>query len=153
MRRPCFECEQTGFLDWADKQEEPCPNGCLPPEPMTDKQKTAYLRTLELADSKTRPAGSRTRPASEADDRRFTKMLFCGAGERTRYDVACLHDRIETALNFLSGRQQGPHWHEQPSQEMLDLEEADNRKADLVCEQVVRDIAVALTGKEITFVE
>jgi hypothetical protein len=80
-------------------------------------------------------------------------MLFCGAGDQTRYDVACLHERIENALNRLSGRQQGPHWQQQPSQEMLDREKQLNDEAELVCEQVARDVAMALTGKSITFVE
>ena len=113
---------------------------------MTERQKGAYLRRLELASESSRPAG-------EEDDRHFTKMLFCGAGDRTRFNVAWLLDRVEVGLNYLSGRQQGPHWREQPSQEMLDHEEASNQKADLVCQQAARDIAMALTGKEITFVE
>lgn len=86
-------------------------------------------------------------------DRHFTKMLFCGAGDRTREQIAQLHERIDRSLTHLSGRQQGPHWREQPSQEMLDREKALNDEADLVCESVARDIAMALTGKEITFVE
>jgi hypothetical protein len=86
-------------------------------------------------------------------DRHFTGVLFCGAGDHTRAKIALLHERIDEALNHLSGRQQGPHWREQPSQEMLDREEELNNEAGLVCENVVRDIAVALTGKEITFVE
>ena len=89
----------------------------------------------------------------ENTDRHFTKMLFCGAGDRTRAQVALLHERIDEALNHLSGRQQGPHWQQEPSQEMLDREEALTREADLVCEQVARDVAMALTGKEITVVE
>ena len=146
MRRPCFECEQTGFLDWTTKQEHPCPRGCEPPEPMTGKQKSAYLRRLELA-------AETSRPAAEEDDRHFTRMLFCGAGDRTRFNVAWLIERVEVGLNYLSGRQQGPRWQHQPSSFELDVEEAENDKANRVCEQVARDVAMALTGKEITFVE
>jgi hypothetical protein len=84
-------------------------------------------------------------------DRHFDKMLFCGAGDRTRQQIALLHERIDKALVHLSGRQQGPHWREQPTQGMLDTEQNLNEAADLVCEQVARDIAMALTGKEIEF--
>ena len=143
----CPYCSNTGFIDWAEKQEEPCPKGCRPRAPVTDKQRAAYVQRLKLLGARVERVGLKDHT------RHFTKMLFCGAGDQTRYDVACLHGRIEKALNHLSGRQQGPHWREQPSQEMLDREEAFNNKADLVCEQVARDIAVALTGKEITFVE
>ena len=85
--------------------------------------------------------------------RHFTKMLFCGAGEVTRAKIEHLSSRIDAAMPYLSGSQQGPHWQQQPTQEMLDREEALNHEADLVCENVARDIAMALTGKEITFVE
>jgi hypothetical protein len=86
-------------------------------------------------------------------DRHFTEMLFCGAGDVTRAKIEHLITRIDTAMPYLGGRQQGPHWDRQPSQEMLDREEELTREADLVCENVARDIAMALTGKEITFVE
>jgi len=143
----CYFCSNTGFVDWAEAQKEPCRNGCEPPVPMTSKQRTAYLRRLELSGVRARRKGS------QDHTRQFTKMLFCGAGDQTRYDVACLHERIENALNHLSGRQQGPHWQQQPSQEMLDREKQLNDEAELVCEQVARDVAMALTGKSITFVE
>jgi len=143
----CYHCSDTGFVDWAEKQEEPCPRGCRPRSPMTDKQRDAYVQRLKLL-------GARVERVEFKDHtRHFTKMLFCGAGDQTRYDVACLHERIEKALNYLSGRQQGPHWREQPTQEMLDREKQLNDEADRVCEQVARDVAMALTGKGITFVE
>jgi hypothetical protein len=143
----CYHCSNTGFIDWAEKQEEPCPKGCKPPAPLTPKQREAWRRRIELIGEYAQKLGL------EDTERHFTKMLFCGAGDKTRHDVAWLHDRVEVALNYLSGRQQGPHWREQPSQEMLDQEEASTQKADLVCQEVARDIAMALTGKEITFVE
>jgi len=87
----------------------------------------------------------------EDTDRHFTKMLFCGAGDRTRDQIQLLHERIDRALVHLSGRQQGPHWQAEPSQEMLDTEERLNCEADRTCEQVARDLAMALTGKEIVF--
>lgn len=86
-------------------------------------------------------------------DRHFTKMLFCGAGDRTRQQIALLHERIDRALVHLGGRQQGPQWREQPSQEMLDAEQKMNDEVDLACEQVARDVAAALTGREIEFGE
>ena len=89
----------------------------------------------------------------EDTNRHFTEMLFCGAGDRTRDQIKLLHERIARALVHLSGSQQGPHWQAQPSQEMLDREEAMNREAVLACEQVARDVAMALTGKEIDFRE
>lgn len=86
-------------------------------------------------------------------DRHFDKMLFCGAGDHTRGLIEHLHKRVDIGLEYLSGSQQPPHWMVQPTQEMLDAEEAMNVEARLVCEQVARDVAKALTGKEITFVE
>ena len=84
-------------------------------------------------------------------DRHFTDMLFCGAGPWTSAMVEHLHARLDEALERLSGRQQPPRWEFQPSQAMLDAEEASTREADHICEQVARDVAVALTGKEIAF--
>lgn len=144
---PCPYCSDTGFEDWAAKQEISCPKGCKPVDPLTDNQRTAYLRRLELTGTRAH------RKEIEDTDRHFTEMLFCGAGDTTRYDVGCLHGRIDRSLTYLSGRQQPPHWQEQPTQEMLDNEEAYIRKAHLVCEQIARDVAMALTGKEITFTE
>lgn len=89
--------------------------------------------------------------ALPSTDRHFTKMLFCGAGPLTVAMVEHLHARLDEALRRLNGRQQPPHWQVQPTQEMLDAEEASVREADLVCEQVARDVAMALTGKDITF--
>ena len=48
MKDPCYFCSNTGFEDWAEEQEKPCPKGCQLLEPMTDKQRMAYLRRLEL---------------------------------------------------------------------------------------------------------
>ena len=93
----------------------------------------------------------RDRWAVPSTDRHFTEMLFCGAGPLTAAMVEHLHARLDEALRRLSGRQQPPHWEFEPSQETLDAEEACNREADLICEQVARDVAVALTGKEIAF--
>ncbi|HUT76473.1 MAG TPA: hypothetical protein VM285_02240 [Polyangia bacterium] len=89
----------------------------------------------------------------EDTDRHFTKMLFCGEGDRTRQQIALLHERIEGAIPYLGGSQQGPQWREQPSQEMLDREKQLTDEATLVCEQVARDVAKALTGREIEFLE
>ena len=86
-------------------------------------------------------------------DRHFDKVLFCGAGDHTRGLIEHLHKRVDIALEHLSGSQQAPHWEAPPSQDMLDAEESMNQEAQLVCEQVARDVAKALTGKEITFVE
>lgn len=143
----CQYCYSTGFLDWHRDQEKPCPKGCQPPPPATAEQREAYRRRLELLKTQTRWW------KLTDTDRHFKKMLFCGAGEVTRAEIEHLITRIDAAMPYLGGRQQGPHWREQPSQGMLDREEALNNEADLVCEQVARDIAMALTGKEITFVE
>lgn len=95
--------------------------------------------------------GQRKRGMMPDNKRQFFKMLFCGAGDHTKAEIERLHSRITTALNHLGGRQQGPHWTSQPTQDMLDREQQMNDKADIVCEQVARDVAMALTGKEIIF--
>lgn len=106
-----------------------------------------YLRRLEAVRQGARRMGL------TATDRHFEKVLFCGAGDGTRHEIQVLHDRLDEAIPYLGGSQQGPRWEVPPTQEMLDAEESMNQEARLVCEQVARDVAKALTGKEITFVE
>lgn len=82
----------------------------------------------------------------------FTDLIFCGIPE-VKTDIALLHERINLAIEGLSGSQQPPHWDSEPTDEDLRHEENLNRTAKLVCENVARDVVMALTGKEINFVE
>lgn len=107
----------------------------------------------QAVDDALKPKQEPTQNIDKDTDRHFQRVLFCGAGKHTTAQIEVLHGRINAALVYLGGRQQGPHWRDQPSQEMLDQEKRQNDEADLVCEQVARDVAMALTGKEITFAE
>ena len=74
----------------------------------------------------------------DVSQRRFFRQHFDGNGFLSLYSSRCLHDRLDIGLSAVSGINQGA-----PNAEAL---EADIR-------DVVRDVAVALTGYNIEFTE
>ncbi len=74
----------------------------------------------------------------EYTDRCFKNMLFFGNGDYSGRDARVLTAKLEDAFSWLSGLQQGPD---------------DERNGNLIIENVARDVVMALTGKEFTFVE
>jgi hypothetical protein len=76
--------------------------------------------------------------------RLFDEMIFMGRGDYSARDCALLTNRLDQALSYLSGIQQS----------LFDLGTEENiRKAEEPIYDIVRDIAMALTGKEIEFKE
>lgn len=74
------------------------------------------------------------------DARRVTKQLFLGNGLRSLHGVRVLHDRLSHAVSLLSGLQQGGP--DDPE---------DVARTEECIRDVVQDIALALTGQEVTF--
>ena len=74
--------------------------------------------------------------------RAFLSLLFMGSGECTVRDVDLLHQRLQDALSHSSGLQQS-----RGGEEEMD------RKSTAEMEDVVRDIAAAVLGREVTFGE
>ena len=72
--------------------------------------------------------------------RRFGRMIPLGGGINTLFWRRTLHDRLDHALDTLGGLQQGGAY-----------DEADRREVEEQIEGVVRDIAIALTGRRIDF--
>lgn len=80
-----------------------------------------------------------------SDGHAFEKQIFMGAGERSVLNCGLLFGRLDEALSVLSGGQQnGGMGHE--------FDEESDRECDERLEAIVRDMAMALTGKEIDFV-
>ena len=83
--------------------------------------------------------------------RQFNSVLFWGNGQSSAAQAYQLVDRFHQALSIQSGIQQPPMatdpagTHERHMREMAEAEEE--------IEIFVRDLAMALTGKEIEFVE
>lgn len=76
------------------------------------------------------------------DGRLFNEIVFMGAGDYSERACALLLNRLESAISHLSGIQQS----------LFDLGTEENiRKAEEPIYDIVRDIAMALTGKEIEF--
>ena len=69
--------------------------------------------------------------------RLFDSILYMGAGKFSEADVRLLKRQLKEALSVLSGIQQG-------GGDQIDAQELDMR------EDVVRDMAAALLGREIT---
>lgn len=67
----------------------------------------------------------------------FDSLLFLGDGDRSKRMIEKLKQVLDEALTLSSGNQQGPR-------------QASDEQA---IEQAVRDIAVALTGRVISFQE
>lgn len=72
--------------------------------------------------------------------RLFRGKLFLGSGEHSERGVKVLHARLDDALSHLSGLQQSHQ-----GEEDLDFQ------AQVEIEEVVRDIASALLGREVHF--
>jgi len=83
--------------------------------------------------------------------RHFANILFLGGEEEyTKVKIKFLHELIDKGLNISGGLQQPGH---------PDSEEAWQRELEWraiyeeECKDIVRDLAMALTGEEIKFVE
>ena len=72
--------------------------------------------------------------------RYFHGLIFMGAGDRSINQCDHLHERLENGLSHLSGAQQ-----------MAFESEELRRVAEQNVEDVVRDVAAALLGREVTF--
>lgn len=83
------------------------------------------------------------------DERNFNKTVFLGAGEFSYQMINRLHLTLDKGLSWLGGSQQPIMSTEAPW-----TEEDDKfmEQVEIKIENAVRDIAMALTGKEITFI-
>lgn len=81
--------------------------------------------------------------------RRFTRILFFGT-ESCYKGIVDLHELLREGLAESGGCQQPAH---PESAEAAQADEREQRLALLRVETIVRDIAMALTGKEITFID
>lgn len=72
----------------------------------------------------------------------FKGQIFMGAGEHSMLNCGLLFGRLEEALSILSGMQQNGGMGSE-------FDEDSDRKGDERLEAIVRDMAMALTGKEI----
>jgi hypothetical protein len=80
--------------------------------------------------------------------RENNSLLFMGNGDVSKKAVYRLMRRVRAAFIVLSGVQQPDH----PLDPIWADMHAINRKSDLIAiEGLVRDVAMALTGKEIEF--
>jgi len=91
------------------------------------------------------------RKESQNDEmRKFNSILFLGNGKYSLKEVERLKDRLVDGINILGGLQQPPH---SESKEIAEL----NKKHRLLyvkeLDSIVKDIAMALTGKEIRIQE
>lgn len=75
--------------------------------------------------------------------RDFKETIFMGCGEYSRSESLKLVEKLKDALSWLSGFQQGAH----------DMSTEERKKILDIIDDSVRDIAMALTGKEIIFAE
>lgn len=75
----------------------------------------------------------------DINDRLFDSMIFLGNGDFSEERSSVLQDRLESALSWLGGLQQGP--------------DSEDGRGNRYIENVARDIVMALTGKEFVFVE
>lgn len=77
--------------------------------------------------------------------RYFDDILFCGAGESSEIGIEVLKDTLDSAIDLLAGLQQPDH----SSSEEAALIAIEARERDeKVLQECVRDICMALTGKE-----
>ena len=100
------------------------------PQPVTKQYALDVFEALEKKGSKLNGILVNT---GNCAIRRFNSMIPLGNGNWSLFGCRCLHDRLEYGLSELSGLQQGA--------------EVDDESL----RDVVRDIAVALTGYEIEF--
>jgi hypothetical protein len=77
--------------------------------------------------------------------RQFKSMIFLGGGEYSRYEIKKLKKRLEEGLSILSGLQQPPH---SRSEEEAKANRAHDREQVKELNLIVKDIAMALTGKK-----
>lgn len=78
--------------------------------------------------------------------RKHRQMLFMGNGEQSRIAVEELMSQVDNAFTSLSGLQQPGH---PTSAEEWEAEKKEIRGIRIEIERTVRDLACALTGKEI----
>ena len=78
--------------------------------------------------------------------RKFKSILFLGGGQHSLTEVERLKDRLEDGINILGGLQQPPH---SESEKEAELDNIFRLKQEKELNSIVRDIAMALTGKEI----
>lgn len=76
----------------------------------------------------------------EGNERIFDSILFLGKGDYSLRDTEVLLERLKHAIDLLGGLQQGGH-------------DENNQYYEKYIENVARDVVMALTGKEIEFVE
>lgn len=80
--------------------------------------------------------------------RDFKEMIFLGNGKVSEGRVRALHSKLDFAVIMLGYLQQPPH---SSCECEAQRAEEDNRKGQAALEEAVRDIAAALTGREIEF--
>ena len=73
-------------------------------------------------------------------------MIFLGSGDCSLKQREILLGRVQDALDHLGGAQQN-------GLQGSEFDEASDKQATQFIENVVRDVAMALTGKEILFEE
>ena len=85
--------------------------------------------------------------------RKHATMLFLGNHPKSGAECYELHLRLYECLSNLSGLQQPTHHETEPTKEILLKERVTTNRMELEINDFVRDIAMALTGKEIVFEE
>jgi len=78
------------------------------------------------------------------DGRAFEKQIFMGSGAHSERDCGLLFGKLREALSTLSGMQQN-------GMMGYEFDEDSDRKDAEMLEAIVRDMAMALTGREIDF--
>ena len=81
--------------------------------------------------------------------RKWSKVLFMGMGEESDQLCKSLHARLEEGLHILNYHQQPPH---SASEEEADRARDAFRVEEVELQDVARDIAMALTGRNISFI-
>lgn len=80
----------------------------------------------------------------------FRGLLFLGAGTNSMRGVRALHARLDDAVSHLGGMQQPAH---PETAEEAAVEERMQAEAQIEIEEAIRDIASALLGREVVFLE
>jgi len=76
----------------------------------------------------------------------FKSILFMGNGNQSLLQKRDLIERVEVAIEYLGGAQQAPM--STDTKECCDNHRSFCEEADTVVDATVRDVAMALTGKE-----
>lgn len=83
--------------------------------------------------------------------RLFDEQIFLGSGEYSEKSVKLLKARLREGVMLLGGIQQPLTCHE--SEEAWRIKREQDRQSIADLEEIVRDVAMALTGSEIEFVQ